>query len=289
MPGVAIATALMPPLCTAGYGLASGNLLYFFGAFYLIFINSVFISLSTYLIVRFMGYPKKHFLDATQEKRVQTYITIFTTLNLIPSVYLAYGIVKKTNWNEQARQFVAIEMQFPRIQVLNTSYEYTNTSRMIEISLIGDLVSEEEIEVLKNKITAMGLNETELVINQSGSKDTDINVLRNDILKDLYERNEGLIIDKDRKIALLERELSEDAQIRPLSREVANEAVIHHPNLKKFSLGRSIFTDLEKNKTDTLISAYASFQPKPQGAEIKKLQDWLKIRTKSDTVALIID
>ena len=43
IPGVAIATALMPPLCTAGYGLASGNLIYFLGAFYLYFINSVFI------------------------------------------------------------------------------------------------------------------------------------------------------------------------------------------------------------------------------------------------------
>lgn len=135
----------------------------------------------------------------------------------------------------------------------------------------------------------MGLTETELVINQSGSNGTDINVLRNDILKDLYERNEGLIIDKDRKIELLERELSEDAQIRNLSQEVAREAKINHPNLRKFSLGRSIFTDLEKNEIDTLISAYASFQPKPQRTEIKKLQDWLKIRTKSDTVALIID
>jgi uncharacterized hydrophobic protein (TIGR00271 family) len=289
IPGVAIATALMPPLCTAGYGLATGNLLYFFGAFYLFFINSVFISLSTFLIVRFMGYPKKHFLDAKREKQVHAYITIFTILTLIPSVYLAYGIVKKTIWNEQARQFVAIEMQFPRTQILNTNFEYSNSSRMIEVSLIGELVPEEEIEILKNKINAMGLTSTELIINQSGSNGTDINVLRNDILKDLYERNEGLIIDKDRKIALLERELSEDAQIRSLSREVANEAVIHYPNLKKFSLGRSIFTDLENNKTDTLISAYASFQPKPQRAEIKKLQDWLKIRTKSDTVALIID
>jgi uncharacterized hydrophobic protein (TIGR00271 family) len=289
IPGVAIATALMPPLCTAGYGLATGNFLYFFGAFYLFFINSVFISLSTFLIVRFMGYPKKHFMDAKREKRVHAYITIFTILTLIPSVYLAYGIVKKTIWNEQARQFVAIEMQFPRTQILNTNFEYSNSSRMIEVSLIGELVPEEEIEILKNKITAMGLIGTELIINQSGSKGTDINVLRNDILKDLYERNEGLILDKDRKIALLERELSEDAQIRSLSREVANEAIIHHPNLKKFSLGRSIFTDLEKNKTDTLISAYASFQPRPQLAEINKFQEWLKIRTKSDTIALIIN
>lgn len=289
IPGVAIATALMPPLCTAGYGLATGNLLYFVGAFYLFFINSVFISLSTYLIVRFMGYPKKHFMDATREKRVQTYITLFTILTLIPSIYLAYGIVKKTLWNEQARQFVNIEMQFPRTQVLNTNFEYSNKSRLIEVSLIGNLIEEEEIEILRNKITGMGMTDTELVISQSGSNGTDINVLRNDILKDLYERNEGLIIDKDRKIELLERELSEDAQIRTLSQEVAREAKINHPNLRKFSLGRSIFTDLEKNEIDTLISAYASFRPQPQRIEIKKLQDWLKIRTKSDTVALIID
>lgn len=289
IPGVAIATALMPPLCTAGYGLATGNLLYFFGAFYLFFINSVFISLSTYLIVRFMGYPKKQFLDAKREKRVQTYITVFTILTLIPSVYLAYGIVKKTIWNEQARQFVAVEMQFPKTQVLNSNFEYTNGSRLIEVSLIGEMLSVEEIEILKNKMVSLGMTATELVINQSGSNGTDINVLRNDILKDLYERNEGLIIDKDRKIALLERELSEDAQIRNLSNEVAREAKINHPNLKKFSLGRSIFTDLDKNETDTLISAYASFQPQPPRSEIKKLQEWLKIRTKSDTVALIID
>ncbi|MFN3997855.1 TIGR00341 family protein [Algoriphagus sp.] len=289
IPGVAIATALMPPLCTAGYGLATGNLYYFFGAFYLFFINSFFISLATYLIVRFMGYPKKHFLDATREKRVQTYITVFTLLTLIPSIYLAYGIVKKTIWNEQARQFVAIEMQFPKTQVLNSNFEYSNSSRLIEVSLIGEFIKEEEIEILNNKISAMGLTDTELLINQSGSNGTDINVLRNDILKDLYERNEGLILDKDRKIALLERELSEDAQIRTLSNEVAREAKINHPNLRKFSLGRSIFTDLEKNEIDTIISAYASFQPLPPRAEIKKLQDWLKIRTKSDTVALIID
>jgi uncharacterized hydrophobic protein (TIGR00271 family) len=289
IPGVAIATALMPPLCTAGYGLATGNLLYFFGAFYLFFINSVFISLSTYLIVRFMGYPKKHFLDSTREKRVQTYISLLTVLTLIPSIYLAYGIVKKTFWNEQARQFVAMEMHFPKTQVLSSNFEYSKTSQQIEVRLIGDLIQEDQIQILKNKIEAMGLTETELIIKQNGSNGTDINVLRNDILKDLYERNEGLIIDKDRKIALLERELLEDSQIRNLSQAVAREAKINHPTLTKFSIGRSIFTDLKENRIDTLISAYASFQPLPPKTEIKRLQDWLELRTQSDTVALIID
>lgn len=288
IPGVAIATALMPPLCTAGYGLATGNLLYFIGAFYLFFINSVFISLSTYLIVRFMNYPKKKFLDPQREKRVQTYITIFTLMTIIPSIYLAYGIVRQSIWNQQARQFIQLEMQFPKTQVLNSEYTYNRHERKIEVSLIGENLPEEQIEILKQKMFGLGLTETELVINQSGNT-TDLQVLRNDVLKDLYERNESLIQDKDAQIAFLEKEVAKDAQIRSLSMEIAQEAKINHPQLSKFSLGRSVFTDLEKKEQDTLLSAYASFKSPPSKSEITKLQQWLKIRTKADTVALILD
>lgn len=288
IPGVAIATALMPPLCTAGYGLATGNLFYFIGAFYLFFINSVFISLSTYLIVRFMKYPKKQFLDRKKEQRVQTYITIFTLMTIIPSVYLAYGLVKQSLWNQQARQFVRVEMQFPKTQILNTELTYNRHERIIEVSLIGETISEEEIAILQKKVLDLGLKETQLIINQSGSS-TNMQVLRNDILKDLYERNEALLRDKDSQIALLESELAKDAEIRNLSGEIAKEAKINHPNLKKFSLGRSLMTDLEKEEVDTLLAAYAEFRPKALPAELSKFKNWLKIRTKADTVALILD
>ncbi|HSF56054.1 MAG TPA: TIGR00341 family protein [Algoriphagus sp.] len=287
IPGVAIATALMPPLCTAGYGIATGNLYYFIGAFYLFFINSVFISLSTYLIVRFMKYPKKHFLDPKREKRVQTYISIVTLITIIPSIWLAYGIVKKSFWEEQARRFVNVEFQFSRTQVLGADFSYL-PERTIEVRLIGEPISEEEKTQLERKLSAFGLENTSLVIAQNNNG-ADLDMLRSDILKDLYERNEALIEDKDQKIKLLEREISEDAAIRSLSFEVANEAKINHPNLKKFSLGRSIFTDLEKKEVDTLLAAYASFRPKAGTAEVNKLREWLKIRTKADTVALILD
>jgi uncharacterized hydrophobic protein (TIGR00271 family) len=287
IPGVAIATALMPPLCTAGYGLATGNLLYFFGAFYLFFINSVFISLSTYVIVRFMKYPKKQFLDPKKEKRVQTYITLFTLLTIIPSVYLAYGIVRQSIWNQQARDFVRVEMQFPRTQILNSDFKYSKDQRIIEVSLIGDQVSEDEILVLEKKIKEFGLNETQLIVNQSGNG-TDIKVLTNDILKNLYERNESMIKDKDARIAFLEKELAEDAETRILGLEISAEAKVNHPGLQKFSLGRTIFNDLKTQKTDTLLAVYADFQPKPSDAEMKKFKDWLKVRTKSDTLALLL-
>jgi uncharacterized hydrophobic protein (TIGR00271 family) len=287
IPGVAIATALMPPLCTAGYGLATGNLLYFVGAFYLFFINSVFISLSTYLIVRFMKYPKKQFLDIKREKRVQTYITIVTLMTIIPSIYLAYGLVKKSIWNEQARRFVSLEVKYPNTQILAAEYHYNIPPRTIDISLIGEQLPPEELSKLNSKLKGFGLEETTLNFLQSGNS-TDLNLLRNDILKDLYERNEALIRDKDEKIALLENEILADANARKLSLEIAAEAKINHPNLQKFTIGRTMMMDLDKKSVDTLLIAYAEFTTKPSNTESKRLTDWIKVRTKADTIALVL-
>ncbi|MCE7054781.1 TIGR00341 family protein [Algoriphagus sp. AGSA1] len=288
IPGVAIATALMPPLCTAGYGLATMNLYYFIGAFYLFFINSVFISLSTYLIVRFMKYPKKEFLDAKKEKRVQTYITIFTILTIVPSVYLAYGIVVRSIWEEQAKTFVQNEFVYPKTQVLSADFFYSQEPKTIQINLIGERLPDTEITKLQEQAIAQGFVNTELKINQSGSGQTDLNLLRSDILKDLYERNERLIQDKDAKIQLLEREVANYGQVRVLGNEIAQEAKVNHPDLKKFTLNRSMITDLENKTTDTLLIAYAEFGKKPTSGDTNKLLNWLKLRTKSDTVALIL-
>lgn len=148
--------------------------------------------------------------------------------------------------------------KFPRTQVLGTEFNYL-PERTIEVRLIGEMISTEEKTQLERKLLAFILENTTLQVTQSGSE-TDLNELRSDILKDLYERNEALIEDKDQKIELLEREISQDAAIRSLSFEVANEARINHPNLRKFSMGMSIFTDLEKQEVDTLLAAYASFR-----------------------------
>ncbi len=94
IPGVAIATALMPPLCTAGYGLATGNLIYFLGAFYLYFINSVFISLATFIGVRVMHFQRKEFVDKNREKKVRKYIVLIAVLTMCPAVYLTVGLFR---------------------------------------------------------------------------------------------------------------------------------------------------------------------------------------------------
>jgi hypothetical protein len=288
IPGVAIATALMPPLCTAGYGLATGNLYYFFGAFYLFFINSVFISLSTYLIVRFMKFPKKEFLDRKREKTVRTYITLFTLLTIIPSVYLAYNIVKRTFWEKSVNEFISTEFDLPRSQIIASTLTYDADSSVIEISLIGERISEEEIVRIKKRLDAYKLSKTYLNLKQSGDSGTDMNLLRSDILKDLYERNEALIQDKDQKIRLLERELSEYSRSGNQVLDLANEAKIHYPNLENFTINRTIMANVKENRQDTLLLAFAKFRQNPSIQEKQRFGEWLKVRTKADTVSVII-
>ena len=158
IPGVAIATALMPPLCTAGFGLASGNLYYFFGAFYLYFINTVFISLATFLVVRLLKYPKKVFLDKEREKRVTRTVGLIVICTIIPSLFLSYNLIKSSYFNERARLFINEELNFPNTQILNKSITDDGELREVRVVLIGETVPDELIANARNKMDRYGLS-----------------------------------------------------------------------------------------------------------------------------------
>ena len=190
IPGVAIATALMPPLCTAGFGLASGNLYYFFGAFYLYFINTVFISLATFLVVRLLKYPKKVFLDKEREKRVTRTVGLIVICTIIPSLFLSYNLIKSSYFNERARLFINEELNFPNTQILNKSITDDGELREVRVVLIGETVPDELIANARNKMDRYGLSHTNLVVEQGfGKEATDLNELKVLLMKDLYKNS----------------------------------------------------------------------------------------------------
>lgn len=164
IPGVAIATALMPPLCTAGYGLASGNLIYFFGAFYLYFINSVFISLATFIGVRVMHFHRKEFVDKAREKTVRRYIIWIVVLTMCPAVYLTYDIVKSTFYEASANRFVNEELSFENTQVLDRKISYEK--KEIRVVLVGPEVPEASITIARSKLDNYKLKDTKLTVLQ---------------------------------------------------------------------------------------------------------------------------
>ena len=158
IPGVAIATALMPPLCTAGFGLATGNFSFFFGAFYLYFINSVFISLSSFIIVRFLKFQKKTLLDSSREKRVRRYILIVVTITVIPSIVMAYNIVTRSFVDKKIQQFVNNELAFDNAQLISKNLKRVGDKNVLEVFLLGEIISNDVISKVEKKLKNYGLN-----------------------------------------------------------------------------------------------------------------------------------
>ncbi len=164
IPGVAIATALMPPLCTAGYGLANGEWLFFFGAFYLFIINCVYIALSTLLIVRFLKFPSRSFVDPKVRKWTRNIITSAILLTVVPSLILAYSMVTDLYFQRNAHAFIEKELSFPGTFVSGT--RIAEEPKRIEVGIIGGPVPNEMIRMAEAKLPDYGLKGTQLSITQ---------------------------------------------------------------------------------------------------------------------------
>ncbi len=156
IPGVAIATALMPPLCTAGYGIATGQWGFFFGAFYLFFINSLFICLSTFVLIRLMKFEKVHFVDPEREKRVGRSIALLAFFTILPSLYAAWEAVDQSLFENRARHYIAEVFHFENTQVLKSHLDYQRSQPKIELFLMGQTLTQAQtqklLNILKGKI-----------------------------------------------------------------------------------------------------------------------------------------
>jgi len=291
IPGVAIATALMPPLCTAGFGLATGNFYFFFGAFYLFFINSVFISLATYIIVRFMKFQKKEFLDPQRELRVKRSIVAVVLITVIPSIILAYNIVNRTFIEKNVQQFITNELSFPNTQILSKKINFDSNRVQIEVFLLGTPVEANLIEVAKQKLPKYKLKDAELIVKQgiSGGSKVDISALRAGVIEELYRKNEEIIKNKDKQIQLLESQLALLSPNQYDIQEISKEAKALFNNLIELSVNRSYVMNFRTNQLDTLTIGYAKFSTSVSNNDRNKLTNWLKERTKSEKFRLIIN
>ncbi len=289
IPGVAIATALMPPLCTAGFGLGTGQWSYFLGALYLFFINTVFIGVSAYLIVRLLKYHKKEFVSAEIERSVRRNVLLVVMVTVIPSIYFGYRIVQKTLYEQRAQKFVQQEVTFRNTDLLKTNYDFEKDTCRITLYLMGHPLSFDDIEMLRKKMPNYGLSGTKLIVKQGNETQgiTDMNTLRAGIIEDLYSRNEHILEDRDKRIALLESTLSSYRKYDFISKDVAKEVNAQYPMVTGFSMNRNLFVNLAGNTVDTLPVVYLTSQKRIAGTDMIRLYNWLKIRIKADTLIVI--
>ena len=288
IPGVAIATALMPPLCTAGYGLASGNLIYFLGAFYLYFINSVFISLATFIGVRVMHFQRKEFVDKKREKTVRKYIILIVVLTMCPAVYLTFGIIKSTFYETAANHFINTELNFENTQVLDKKVSYEH--REIRVVLIGPEVPEASIALARSKMKQYKLEETKLVVLQGMNNDAmDISSIRAMVMEDFYKNSEQRLQEQQKKISSLEKNLEKYKSYDEMSRTIIPELKVLYPSVTTVSISHTLETTVDSLKTDTIALAVLKFTRHPSESEKRKITEWLQARVGAKKLRLITE
>ncbi len=287
IPGVAIATALMPPLCTAGFGLARGNMAFFIGAFYLFFINAVFIAVGTFIIVRFLKYKKVEFVDPKKELRARRYMTVIVTITLVPSVILAYGIVQRTIFESNAKNYIDKVLNFDGSEIISAVPTYAGDSSTIELMLVGKKVSEDVLDVARRQMEAYSLKHTTLIVRQAGVDNTfDTHTLQN-----VLRSNTEMLDEKNRRIEELERladrYLSDTLPVKDISHELRSLWGCH---IRSVSLAKAPVFGNDGNAIDTAVFCYLTTAENVSldRQQREKLTQWLRARTKMNKVELIV-
>lgn len=253
--GVAIATALMPPLCTAGYGLATGNLAYFGGAMFLFTINTIFIALATFVTVKFLRFPMVKYINSVKIKRIASMASFIALVVFTASIYMFFNLLKQNQFKQVAQALIN-DVKSNGISIIDErakNIDYKNNK--ITIFVYGNKLSYKEIENWNSRLPEYGLKGATLQF-QQGVDDSD---LRNEVknLTDLYAQNQKLITsrdddikEKETKIKLLESEISKYYKNLIPFLKISKEAQINYSGLAEISYSKQIKTNFERVRYD---------------------------------------
>ena len=281
IPGVAIATALMPPLCTAGFGLASGNWLYFLGAFYLYFINTVFIAFATYVGVRMMRFPTKSFPDKSREKKVQRYLLTVIIVTMCPSIYMTYTIVRQTIFSANVNNFIQTEMSQMGATVISKETDYK--SQKISLTLIGRELSERQQDSLRGFLKRYHLENAHLTFIQ-GYHSKQLPVQQ--ILSAEQSKTALLTEQHNQEVRSRKEQLRYYENFQQLSLDLRPEVAILFPQTSDLHLAPVLTPAHDSVKADTFVLATTRVKSKLSAEERTQLQRWLQQRIATDSLQL---
>ena len=267
IPGVAIATALMPPLCTAGYGLATANLKYFLGAMYLYGINCIFICISTFLIVKYLSYPIKKQLDETTQKKVKYYISTLLIIFILPSIYFAYLLFEEKKFQHEINVFTEKEFTEKGITIVYKKSVFNKNPKRLELGFLSKRFNKSEIKELNDRLKEYDLKNTKLIIKQ------DTTDLKSDILNEI-NFNKSSLSEKDVTILSLKNQI--EANNYNTTKLLA-EMKILFPTIENISISNHVFNATTDSIRTVPILIYKSKNELEQ-AEKNKIMQWLKQR-----------
>lgn len=285
IPGVAIATALMPPLCTAGYGIATGQWLFFLGAFYLFFINTVFISLATYLGVRLMNFQVYHEVSPERTSRTQRILMAVVLLTMVPAGIMTFSLVRQSLFNQNVVRFVDTELSWSGTQII--SQQVDRDSRTLSVAVIGHEVEDEKITLAQQRLENYHLNDYQLVVIQGTTTDSLLHLVGQ--LESSKTNYKETAIQQSQHIHELEAKLHVFERFEALAAELRPELQVLYPNIQTFSLAQTLDVRMDTTLTTPVVVALVGIPIRKNltAEQVHQLRAWLLARTEADSLQVV--
>lgn len=269
IPGVAIATALMPPLCTAGYGLATLQMNYFLGATYLFLINSIFIGLSTFIGIKIMHYKPIVAVNPERARKVRHIVYTVSVLTLLPSLYLTYNMLTADRFSMNADRFISEQFNFPATQVLNHSATISHGEKTVTVTLIGKVLPADSLQLaMSSQLKNYGLEGAHLRIIQSDSPD--LSGLKNGMptVSDIYEMARSSISAQQVTIDSLKSMIAFARINDTIAGRIAPEIKVLFPQIEELAVTRAFFGNINNGHLDTVNTVLVKYAtPLPPSKE----------------------
>ena len=281
--GVAIATALMPPLCTAGFGLASGNFSYFIGALYLFVINCLFIMLATYVSVKYFRFRQVEHEDLATGRKAKRISTILILIFIVPSIWSAVLLIRQNNFEENATAFVEHTKAYDKSIIYNYKIDHTDGSK-IELFFTGEPLSDKTRENVLRRAEEYGLKEENIIINEHTTTE---NLNDIEVVKGIYDKMDTEIGKRDEEIRRLKEELKlaegNDIPYIQVTREIRNS----YPAVKEVQMAQGASVSCDSLTMNPCMTVIVKCDTLMGDHEIDRLTQWLKIRLNTEDMTLI--
>ena len=280
--GVAIATALMPPLCTAGFGLASGNFSYFMGAAYLFVINCIFIMLATYVSVKHFGFREATFANELAQRRTRIFSTVLIVLFIIPSIWTAVTFIRQNNFEGNATTFAERCKVYGHTILYDYKIDHTDGS-VVNLYFSGEPLSDQARRDLLSQAAEYNIKAEQVVINEYTTTNNDNNA---ELVKSIYDRMDLEVSRRDTEINNLRQQLDATRQVSLPYVQLTREIIGIYPSVRSVVIARGAIVESDSLAASPCISVIVHPDSLLTPTETTQLTEWLRVRLNEKSIVL---
>jgi uncharacterized hydrophobic protein (TIGR00271 family) len=286
--GVAIATALMPPLCTVGYGLSILNWHYVLGALYLFLINSIFIALATFLTAKYLRFPLviETEVDGKRQRLSKRAIAIILIIMIVPSIFSAIRMVQENNFRIHAERLVSKNKSIGKSFIYDYKTNATSKPATLDLYLAGETLTPEFKEVLYKDAEEYGITRGQIIFHEDATMTRDV-LSESDLVKSIYEYNDRQVKDLTDSIASLEARLDVYRKNELPVEAVARELFAQYPFIKGISLSEGTTVTASGKEGRHQVTAIVTSSDTLDTEMTERLERWLKARLENENVTVI--